>query len=85
MLNPLALVGIVDGLLAPIQRLIALVLPDFIEKDLKDPKVRKLVVAAVDRLLVKQYPEAKLVPAARRKEIIGAVLDIMLDKILLAD
>lgn len=85
MLNPLALVGIVDSLLAPIQRLIALVLPDFIEKDLKDPRVRKLIVTAVDRLLVKQYPEAKLVPAARRKEIISAVLDIMLDKILLAD
>ena len=31
-------------------------LPDFAEKDLKDSEVREIIVAAVDKALVAQFP-----------------------------
>lgn len=84
-LNPLKIVGIVDGLLTPIQKCISLVIPGFIEENLRSPAVRKRIVLAVDKLLIKQHPEARLVPKATRQRIISKLLEIMLDDILLPE
>lgn len=84
-INGLRMVGIVDSLLTPIQKLIAAILPDFIEQELDDPEVRERIVKAVDKALVSGYPEAKLIPENIRQQIIRKLLDIMLDDILLPD
>jgi hypothetical protein len=83
--NPLKLDGIVDGLLTRIHKVIAAVLPDFIEKDPKDPAVCTQIVRVADTILVKQYPEARSVPKDTRQRIIRKVLEIMLDEILLPE
>jgi hypothetical protein len=81
----LRVVGIVEGLLTPIQNIIMTVLPEFIEKELELEKdeVREEFVKVVDKLLVAQYPGTLLDPEKMRKSIIRALLDIILDKILL--
>jgi hypothetical protein len=84
-INPLNVLGIVDGLLTPIQRIISEVLPDFIQDALEDDAVRDKIVEAVDKQLIKQYPAARLIPEKRRRRIIRKILDIMLDDILLEE
>jgi hypothetical protein len=74
---------LIDQLLEPIQKLIRTILPDFVEKDLKDPEVRDLIVAAVDKALVAQFPVAGLIPADLRQSIIRKQLDLIIDDIVL--
>jgi hypothetical protein len=74
---------LVDQLLQPIQKLIRTILPNFVEKDLKDPEVREIIVAAVDKALVAQFPAAAFVPANLRQSIIRKQLDMIIDDIVL--
>lgn len=74
---------LIDQLLAPIQKLIRTILPDFVEKDLRDPEVREIVVAAVDKALVAQFHAAAFIPANFRKSIIRKQLDLIIDDIVL--
>jgi hypothetical protein len=74
---------LIDQLLGPIQKLIRTILPDFAEKDLKDPEVREIVVAAVDKALVAQFPAAAFVPANFRQSIIRKQLDLIIDDLVL--
>ena len=83
--HPFKFIGIIDGLLIPIHRVIALVLPDFLERDLKDPKVRNQIVVLADEGLVRQYPEAKVIPKATRERLIRKLLNITLDDVLLPE
>jgi hypothetical protein len=78
----LSRLGLIDQLLEPIQRLIRTILPEFAEKNLRDPKVRELVVTAVDKALVAQFPAAAFIPANLRQSIIRKQLDIILDDIV---
>jgi len=84
-LDLVRLVGIADALLIPIQKVIALVLPDFLENQLDKEEVREKIVVAVDKQLISAYPEARLVPEAMRKRLIRRTLDMMLDEILLTE
>jgi hypothetical protein len=76
---------LIDQLLDPIQKLIRTILPDFVEKDLKDPEVRDVIVAAVDKALVAQFPAAGFVPANLRQSIIRNQLDIIVDDFVLGE
>ena len=79
----LSRLNLIDQLLKPIQKLIAATLPDFIEKNLKDPEVRKAIVLVVDTALVAQFPIAVTIPASLRQTIIRKQLDIVIDEIVL--
>lgn len=83
--HPIKFLGIVDGLLIPVQKVIAIVLPDFLQQDLKDPAIRDHIVVVADEVLIRQHPEAKLVPQATRRRIIRKLLDVTLDEVLLPD
>jgi hypothetical protein len=74
---------LIDQLLQPIQKLIRSILPNFVEKDLRDPEVRELIVAAVDKALVAQFPAAGFIPSNLRKSLIRKQLDIIIDDIVL--
>jgi hypothetical protein len=74
---------LIDQLLEPIQKVIRTILPDFAEKDLKDPEVREIIVAAVDKALVAQFPAAAFIPANLRQSIIRKQLDMIIDDIVL--
>lgn len=74
---------LIDQLLDPIQKLITGILPDFVEKDLKDPQVRDVIVDAVDKALVAQFPVAGFIPANLRQSIIRKQLDVIIDDLLL--
>jgi hypothetical protein len=79
----LSRLNLIDQLLNPIQKLIRAILPDFIQKNLKDPEVRDAIVLAVDMALVAQFPVAAAIPAALRQSIIRKQLDIVIDDIVL--
>ncbi len=82
-INPFKLLGIGDSLLIPIQKIIERILPDFIEEELRDDKVRQKIVVAVDLALTTEYQAAKAVPQEVRYRIIRRLLDLFLDEILL--
>jgi hypothetical protein len=79
----LSRLDLIDQLLEPIQKLIRTILPNFVEKDLKDPEVREMVAAAVDKALVAQFPAAGFIPADLRQSIIRKQLDLIIDDIVL--
>jgi hypothetical protein len=70
-------------LLDRIQPLITAIMPEFIEKNLKDPEIRKAIVLAVDTTLITQVPAARLIPSELRQRIIEKQLEIAIDDILL--
>jgi hypothetical protein len=74
---------LIDQLLEPIQKVIRTILPDFVEKDLNNPEVREIIVAAVDKALVAQFPAAAFIPANLRQSIIRKQLDMIIDDIVL--
>ena len=84
-LNPLKLIGTLDAILPAVQQVIGAVLPDFLHENLKDPEVRNQIVLVADQVLVKKYPQAKLIPEATRQRIIRKTLDMVLDDLLLPD
>ena len=73
------------SLLIPIHQVIQLVLPDFIEENLKDETVREIIVKEVDKALLKKHPAAKAVPEKVRKKLIHRALATVIDDILLGD
>ena len=84
-LDTLKLVGIVEVILIPIQRILSRLITEHLEEDLKDKNVRQMIVDAADIALCSQVPEAKLIPEEVRKEMIRKLLDMMLDDILLPE
>lgn len=66
------------GLLAPIHAILAAILPDFIQQDLKDPEVHAALVGAADTALTSQYPWAKLIPEETRRSLIEQSLATVL-------
>lgn len=79
----LKLIGIIDALFIPIQKVISTILPDFLEEALEEDKVRESIVAATDTALLSVSPEARLIPEEMRKRIIRKSLDLILDEIVL--
>jgi hypothetical protein len=69
-------------LIGHIQNAISAVLPDFIEKNLKDPEVRKAIVRAADAILLTKYPAAALIPSELRQTIIEKQLEIAINVLL---
>ena len=82
-LDTLKLVGIVEVILIPIQRILSRLITEHLEQNLEDENVRQMIVDAADIALCSQVPEAKLIPEEVRKEMIRKLLDMMLDDILL--
>ena len=74
----LKVLSILDVILEPIHKAISAVLPDFIEEELAKDEVRRKIVDAADKLLIKQYPPALLIPEKVRKAIIRYLLDCIL-------
>ncbi|WP_319549568.1 hypothetical protein [Desulfogranum marinum] len=83
-LRSLKLLGTIDALLIPIQKVISAILPDYLEEALDQDDVREAIVAAADKALLTAAPEARLVPEAMRKRIIRKSLDLILDEIVLS-
>ena len=77
--------GLAASLLGPVQKVIQLVLPDFLEKQLSAAPVRALIVVAADTALVRQFPLARLLPPEARRKLIRKQLDVVIDEILLND
>ena len=83
---PLKLFGTLDVLLPLVQTAITAVLPDFLEKELKDEDVRDMIVAAADDVLLTKHSYIGLVfLEVTRKRIIRKILEIMVDDILLGE
>ena len=83
---PLKLFGTLDVLLPLVQTAITAVLPDFLEKELKDEEVRGMIVAAADDVLLTKNSYIGLVfHEETRKRIIRKILEIMIDDILLGE
>ena len=83
---PLKLFGTLDVLLPLVQTAITAVLPDFLEKELKDEEVRDMIVAAADDVLLTKNSYIGLVfREETRKRIIRKILEIMVDDILLGE
>jgi len=83
---PLKLFGTLDVLLPLVQAAITAVLPDFLEKELKDEDVRSLIVKKADTVLLEKHPYIDLVfHEETRRRIIRKILEIMVDDILLGD
>lgn len=80
--NPFTLTGLSGSFFFPIFEAIELVLPKYIKKNLKDPKVRKLIVEAADKALIVSHPELRPIPSKWRKRIIAKILDLVIDEIL---
>jgi len=79
----LSRLDLIEGLLEPIQKLIRFVLPEFLERNLRDPEVRDTLTLAVDTALVAQYPLAAGIPVAARQTLISKQLGLVIDDVLL--
>jgi hypothetical protein len=74
--------NLIDQLLGPIQRVIGIILPSFVKKDLNDPEVRNALVSAADAALIANFPAAVAIPAQVREKLIRKQLDLIIDDIL---
>lgn len=74
--KPLALL---NTLLTQIQKIIRVVMPDFLDPDLKKEEVRHLIVAAASPALVHQFPLTQILPLDLRKRVIRRQVDVVLD------
>jgi hypothetical protein len=70
-------------LIDQIQSVIRTILPEFIEKNLRDPEIRKAIVLAADTALLTEFPAARLIPSDLRQAIIEKQLHIIIDDIVL--
>lgn len=75
--------GAIPSLLRPIQKVLDLLLPDFIETALDNKATRDALTTQADKLLVRQFPLARLVPPDARQRLIRRQLDLIIDEILL--
>ena len=74
--------NLIDQLLGPIQRVIGIILPSFVKKDLNDPEVRDALVAAADAALIANFPAAATIPEQVREKLIRKQLDLIIDDLL---
>jgi hypothetical protein len=82
--TPSSRAGLVSTLLGPIQTLIQTVLTERGDSALAGRgKGRTALVAAIDGLLVRQFPLARLVPPEARRRLIRRQLDVVIDDVLL--
>jgi hypothetical protein len=77
--------ALINTLLRPIQRTIRVLLPDFIDRNLKSKTVRAAIVTAADAALVRQFPIARIFPPETRQRLIRSQLDLVLDELVLKD
>ena len=76
---------ILATILEPVQKLINVILPDFLGQQLERPEVRETIVLTLDEALVRQYPIARLIPEKARRAFLRSQLDLVLDGLLLND
>jgi serine protease len=74
---------LLETLLTPIQKIIRGLLPEFIERDLKNKAIRNQMVNVADAALVRQFPIARIFPPEVRRKVIRRQLDVVLDDFLL--
>jgi len=79
----LSRLDLIEGLLEPIQKIIRLILPEFVERNLRDPEVRAALTLAVDAALVAKYPLAAGIPTTARQTLIRKQLALVIDDVLL--
>jgi len=77
--------ALINTLLRPIQKTIRELLPDFVDRNLKNKTVRAAIVAAADAALVRQFPIARIFPPETRRRLIRSQLDLVLDELVLKD
>src|SRR5438477_11684369 len=71
------------ALLWPAHKVIVLILPGFIDADLRDPRAREQMVRAADEALIREYPVAALVRQDGRQQMLRRLVDSSLDDWLL--
>lgn len=71
------------ALLWPARKVIVLILPGFIDADLRDPRAREQMVRAADEALIREYPVARLVRQDGRRQMLRRLVDSLLDEWLL--
>ncbi len=78
-LNPLAVLQIPAAVLRPITSQI----PSSVRRQLRDPAAREKLVDKIDRALVSAEPRARALDEDFRREVIGLVVGLVIDRMIL--